>query len=97
MPGFRTGAPSGGPLSGNSILFPRIKIPTPIFRPPNEIDRDYAEPILGPTDRIDYGSTMPLPGIPEKEYLLGEKEYPKYEDPQQIYNPNRLSNPEGGK
>jgi len=98
MAGFRSSTPTGGPLAGDSILFPRIK---PILSPPNERpDYDYAQPLPSPgkpgAPRIPYPE-MPLAGIPEKEYLLGEKPYPKYEDPQQIYDPNRLSNPEGGK
>jgi len=92
MAGFRSSTPTGGPLAGDSILFPRIK---PILSPPNERpDYDYAQPLPSPGKLYP---EMPLVGIPEKEYLLGEKPYPKYEDPQQTYDPYRLSNPEGGK
>jgi len=85
MPGFRTGAPAGGPLSGNSPLFPPIEIPTPIgISPENPYNPiGIGDPSINPRGPIPGNPIMPHPVIT----------YPGTPP----YDPNRLSNPEGGK
>ena len=92
MPGFRSSAPAGGPLSGNSPLFPPIEIPTPIVAPKD----NSSEFITSPYDRIGIGDPSinprgPIPGNPIMPHPVIT--YPGTPP----YDPNRLSNPEGGK